>query len=132
MDRRNINPWAWQDNLGFVQATEISGVQRQLLCSGQTSINADGNPIHAGDMAGQVNEALDNLETVLSHAGYSMSDVVRLNYYTTDVDSFFEVYTESVIQRLSDSGCLASATLLGVTRLAFPELLIEIEATAAV
>ena len=131
MDRRNINPWTWQDNLGFVQATEISGVQRQLLCSGQTSIDADGNPIHAGDMAGQVNEALDNLETVLSQAGYSMSDVVRLNYYTTDVDSFFEVYAQSVIQRLSDSGCLVPATLLGVSRLAFPELLIEIEATAA-
>ena len=36
MERRIINPWKWQDNLGFVQANEISGVQRQLICSGQT------------------------------------------------------------------------------------------------
>ena len=131
MERRNINPWTWQDNLGFVQAIEITNTQRQLICSGQTSIDADGNPIHEGDMAGQVNEALDNLETVLSQAGYSMSDVVRLNYYTTDVDSFFEVYAQSVIQRLDSSGCHAAATLLGVTQLAFPQLLVEIEATAA-
>ena len=36
MERRIINPWKWQDNFGFVQANEISGVQRQLICSGQT------------------------------------------------------------------------------------------------
>lgn len=131
MDRRDINPWSWQDDLGFSQAVEIRNFQSQLICAGQTSIDAEGNPVHVGDMAGQVNEALDNVETVLEQAGYSMSDVVQLNLYTTDVDAFFEVYMGSMIQRLKDSGCKVPGTLLGVSRLAFPELLIEIEATAA-
>ena len=54
-----------------------------------------------------------------------------MTYYTTDVDAFFEVYEGSVIQRLRDADCIVPATLLGISRLAFLELLIEIEATAA-
>ena len=131
MERRIINPWTWQDNLGFVQANEVSGVQRVLICSGQTSVDADGNPVHAGDMAGQLNKALDNLEMVLKEAGLNLSNVVRLNVYTTDVDRFFEAY-EVAARRLAENGCRFASTLLGVQRLAFPELLVEIEATAVV
>ena len=65
MERRVINPWTWQDELGFVQANELTGAQRVLLCSGQTSVDDVGNPINGGDMAAQVNKSLDNLETVL-------------------------------------------------------------------
>ena len=130
MDRRVVNPWTWQDQYGFVQANEISGVQRTLICAGQASTDAEGRPAHPGDMAAQVNQCLDNLETVLKEARFSMSDVVRLNYYTTDVDSFFEAYGAGAIARLGESGCRAASTLLGVARLAFPELLVEIEATA--
>ena len=129
MERRIINPWTWQDQFGFVQANEVIGAQRYLICSGQTSVDADGNPVHAGDMAGQLNQALDNLETVLREAGLNLSNVVRLNIYTTDVDRFFEAY-EAAARRLAESGCRFASTLLGVQRLAFPELLVEIEATA--
>jgi|TARA_B100001971_G_C17993063_1_gene433345 enamine deaminase RidA (YjgF/YER057c/UK114 family) len=129
MERRIINPWTWQDQLGFVQANEVSGVQRRLICSGQTSVDADGSPVRAGDMAGQINQALDNLETVLSGAGFKLSDVMRLNYYTTDVDGLMEA-AEVLGRRLGKADCRAASTLLGVTRLAFPELLVEIEATA--
>lgn len=80
-------------------------------------------------MASQINQALDNLETVLRQSGFSMSDVMRLNYYTTDVDAFLAA-AQAAGQRLAESGCRAASTLLGVSRLAFPELLIEIEATA--
>ncbi len=62
-------------------------------------------------------------------AGFELSDIVRLNYYTTDVDRFFEEY-DVLTARLAEFGCRPAATLLGVTRLAFPELLVEIEATA--
>ena len=90
MERRIINPWTWQDQFGFVQANEVRGEQRTLICAGQTSVDADGGPVHVGDMAGQISQALDNLETVLREAGFKMSDVVRLNYYTTNVDSFLK------------------------------------------
>ncbi len=129
MERTIINPWKWQDQRGFVQANLVSGVQRTLVYSGQTSVDADGTPVRVGDMAGQINQALDNLDTVLREGGFKLSDIVRLNYYTTDVDGFFEAI-EVVGSRLAESGCRAASTLLGVTRLAFPELLVEIEATA--
>ena len=87
MERRIVNPWAWQDTFGFVQANELRGVQRALVCAGQTSVDAEGRPVHPGDMAAQVGQALDNLETVLGQAGFTLADVVRLNYYTTDVDA---------------------------------------------
>ena len=57
--------------------------------------------------------------------------MVRLNYYTTDVDRFFEAH-DAVVGRLAAAGCQPSGTLLGVSRLAFPELMVEIEATAVV
>ncbi len=127
--RRIINPWTWQDEFSFVQANEVSGAQRTLICAGQGSVDAEGRPLHQEDMRAQIIQALDNLETVLRDAGFTLSDVVRLNYYTTDVDRFFGVY-EVVVTRLAESGCRPSSTLLGVASLAFPELLVEIEATA--
>lgn len=130
MQRRVINPWTWQDNFGFSQAVETTGAQRILFCAGQTSNDADGNPVHVGDMRGQISQALDNLETVLAESGFALSDIVRLNMYTTDVDLFLQNY-DALVSRLAAAGVRQSATLLGVTRLAFPEFMIELEATAA-
>jgi enamine deaminase RidA (YjgF/YER057c/UK114 family) len=129
MERRVINPWTWQDQYGFAQAIEVTGSERALFCAGQTSSDADGNPLHAGDMRAQLGQALDNLETVLREAGFELSQVVRLNTYTTDVDAFLEA-GEAIAARLAAAGCRPSATLLGVARLAFPEFLVELEATA--
>lgn len=127
MPRRVINPWTWQEQMGFVQANEITGAQQMLVCSGQTSVDDNGAPVHVGDMGGQISKALDNLETVLKQAGYELRDIVRLNVYTTDVDAFFQNY-QVVASRLA--GVELASTLVGVTRLAFPDLLVELEATA--
>jgi enamine deaminase RidA (YjgF/YER057c/UK114 family) len=129
VERRIINPWTWQDQLGYVQANEVSGAQRTLFCSGQVAMDAEGRPTHPDDMRAQIVQAMDNLETVLKDAGFGLPDVVRLNYYTTDVDRFFEAY-DALAARLAETGCRPAATLLGVARLALPELLVEIEATA--
>lgn len=129
MRQRTINPWKWQDRLAFVQATEISGGHNVLYCAGQTSMDDDGKPIYAGDMRAQMKQAMDNLDRVLSEAGYTLTDVVRLNYYTTDVDQFFAHY-DVIVGRLTQYNAQVSSTLLGISRLAFPELLVEIEATA--
>lgn len=129
-ERRVVNPWTWQDELGYVQAVETTGEQRVLRCAGQTSVDENGQPLHDGDMNAQVGLALDNLETVLTEAGYTLADLVRLNYYVTDVDAFMaggEVWGA----RLAEAGCRAAGTLLQVSGLAFPPLLVEIEATAA-
>ena len=129
MEQRKINPWKWQDQYGFSQAVEVTNGNRVLYCAGQASVDDTGKPVHAGDMRKQIEQAFRNLETVLQASGYSLANVVRLNYYTTDVDAFLGA-SDVVGSRLAAAGCQPSGTLLGVTKLAFPGLMIEIEATA--
>ncbi len=129
MKKKAINPWQWQDKFGFAQGISIEQPRHILACAGQTSIDQSGNPLHAGDIGAQINQSLDNLEAVLAEAGMTMANVVRLNYYTTDMDAMMGAYP-GLVARLDASGCRPASTLLGVTRLAFPEFLIEIEATA--
>lgn len=131
VEREIINPWSWQDQFGFVQAQAVNGAERTIYCSGQTSVDADGNPIHDGDMVAQVGQALDNLESVLRESGCDLSHVVRLNYYTTDLDGFFPAMGV-LTARLEAAGCRPASTLLEVSRLARPPLLVELEATAVV
>jgi enamine deaminase RidA (YjgF/YER057c/UK114 family) len=80
-------------------------------------------------MAAQVGLALDNLEAVLSEAEMGLADIVRLNMYTTDVDDFLANFG-LLAGRLQEAGAAYASTLLGVTRLAFPELMVELEAIA--
>jgi len=130
LERRIINPWTWQDQFGFVQANGTSGAERVVCCAGIASVDADGQPMHEGDMGAQVVQALGNLEAVLAEADLALADVVRLNYYVTDVDAFFQA-GETYGAKLAEAGCRPASTLLGISRLAFPQLLVEIEATAA-
>ena len=130
MERCAINPWTWQDAMGFVQAMEVGPAKRTLLCSGQTSVDAKGAPLHAGDMAGQLKQAVANLETVLQAGGFDLTDVVRLNYYTTDVDAFMQGAAGGGLARLAEVNCRPSSTLLGVARLFHPDIMVEIEETA--
>jgi enamine deaminase RidA (YjgF/YER057c/UK114 family) len=130
MERRIINPWTWQDQFGFVQANETSGAERILFCAGVASVDTDGQPMHEGDMGAQIVQAINNLETVLGEGGFELADVVRMNYYVTDVDAFLQA-GETYGSKLAQAGCRPASTLLGISRLAFPQLLVEIEATAA-
>jgi enamine deaminase RidA (YjgF/YER057c/UK114 family) len=90
VERRIVNPWTWQDELGFVQANEIVGANRVLYCAGVVSVDGNGAPQHAGDIRAQSLRALDNLETILHEAGYTLADVVRLNTYVVDVDPYLQ------------------------------------------
>ena len=130
MEQRKVNPWTWQDQFGFSQAIEVSGGQRVVYCAGQTSTDEDGKTVAPGDMRAQTEKALDNVETVLREAGLGLENVVRLNYYVTDVDRYLREGGQVVGERLGPLGVQPASTLLGVSRLAFPDLLIEIEATA--
>lgn len=129
MERRIINPWTWQDEFGYVQANEVQNAQRTLYCSGQAANDMDGSPLHPGDMRAQITLALDNLELLLGESGFAFADIVRLNIFTTDVDKFLENY-DAFIVRLAEAGCRHTGSLIGVARLAFPEMMIEVEATA--
>jgi enamine deaminase RidA (YjgF/YER057c/UK114 family) len=129
MRRTPINPVSWSTNLGFDQAQLIEGHKRVLVCSGQDSVDADGNTQHPGDMAAQLERSLDNLEAVLTDANMTLADVVRLNVYTTDFDEFVKNWG-SLAGRFGSTGGRFTTSLLGVTRLFTPELLVLLEATA--
>jgi enamine deaminase RidA (YjgF/YER057c/UK114 family) len=129
VERRVVNPWTWQEQQGYEQAVEVTGGERTLYCAGQVSVDAQGNPLHEGDLTAQALQAIDNLETVLQEGGYELADVVRLNYYVTDIDAFIGA-GPALGERLGKAGCRAAGTLLGVARLGYPQLLVEVEATA--
>ncbi|WP_046242921.1 RidA family protein [Hymenobacter terrenus] len=128
MKNKAINPWKWQDQFGFSQAIETHRHERVLHITGQAPISADGQLVHAWDMPAQLNATLDNLEAVLAEAGYELADLVRLNWYTTDVDLIVQHWSV-ILSRLGD--VRPAETLLGVSRLLFPGQLLEIEATAS-
>ena len=129
VERTAVNPWTWSLQFGFNQGELVDAATRVLFCAGQTAVDGDGTPQHTGDMAAQIALAADNLEAVLRAAGMSLSNVVRLNLYTTDVDAF--IANGAVLgERTGAAGVAPPGTLLGVARLAFPELMIELEATA--
>jgi len=126
MDRRTVNPWTWQEQLGYNQGHEVTGAERTLYLSGQGSIDDDGQLVHEGDMVGQLNKCIDNVETVLSESDMTLANVVRITVYTTDA-----VYQNAAaLGRLNEAGSRQTMTLLGVSRLAYLEMLVELEVTA--
>ncbi|MEU4516864.1 RidA family protein [Nonomuraea wenchangensis] len=129
MERTAVNPWPWSLGLGYNQGEVVSGHTRTLYCSGQTAMSGEGKPQHPDDMGAQLALSLDNLEAVLGEAGMSLANLVRLNVYTTDVDRLFEHYGV-LASRLGGAGVAPPTTMLGVTRLAIPDLMVELEGTA--
>lgn len=130
MERVAVNPWGWSLPLGYNQAEVISGVTRQVNVAGQTAVDGEGQPLHPGDMRAQIALALDNLEAVLVGAGMTLANVVRLGVYATDVDAALRNF-DLMGMRFGPHRVAPPMTLLGVTRLAVPGLMFEIEATAA-
>jgi enamine deaminase RidA (YjgF/YER057c/UK114 family) len=127
--RTAINPTSWSVNLGFDQAQLIEDHQRLLVCSGQDAVDAAGDARHPGDMAAQLELSLDNLQAVLAAADMTLANIVRLNVYTTDFDELVQHWAR-LTGRFANSGNRFVTSLLGVTRLFTPELLVMLEATA--
>lgn len=129
MERNAVNPVSWSVEMGFNQGEVVSGHSRTLYISGQTAMSKDGQPEHDGDMAAQLALGVGNVEAVLAEAGMSLANLVRLNVYTTDVDLLFQHYGV-LAGRLGAAGVAPTTTMLGVTRLAVPGQMVELEGTA--
>ena len=126
MEKRIINPWQWQDARSYVQAVEVIQPEGTLYVSGQTAISADGIS-SIEDMRSQLTQALQNLEQVITEAGYECKGVVRLNIYTTSTAElwpYFGIFQEWIARH----GIQQATTLLEVTSL-FETLKVELEAT---
>lgn len=126
MEKRIINPWQWQDTRSYAQAVEVKNVESTLYISGQTAINADGISSNE-DMKYQLIQALQNLEQVISEAGYECKGIVRLNIYTTSTAELWPHF--SIFQAwIAKHGINQALTLLEVKSL-FETLKVELEAT---
>jgi enamine deaminase RidA (YjgF/YER057c/UK114 family) len=130
MHRTPVNPWPWSLKLGYNQGEILTGATRQLIIAGQTAVDGQGNPQHPADMRGQLGLALDNLEAVLTAADMGLAHLTRLTIFATDVDAALQNF-DLLGMRLGPSGAMPPMTVVGVTRLAIPPLMLEIEASAA-
>lgn len=129
MNLKSVNPWTWQDSLHFSQAVEAPDARRVVFLTGQTSVDSSGRPLFPGDMHAQLERAFENLELVLGRAGLRMANVVRLNYYVTNMDAFAGA-RDVIATKLGELAVKPAGCLLGVACLARPELMVELEATA--
>jgi 2-iminobutanoate/2-iminopropanoate deaminase len=127
VDKQQVNPWVWQDAAGFSQAWRIDGARSIVFVSGQAPISADGQLVGGADFDAQVRQTFENLHTVLIGAGASLDAIVKLTVYLTDV-SLLREYTR--IKAEFFAGEQPASTAVGVTALARPEMMVEVEALA--
>ena len=130
MQRQIINPWQWQEPYGFVHGNKVEDASTTLYVAGQVAVDDQGNSVHAGDMRGQLEQVIANIETILGQAEMDFSHVVRLNVYTVDMPAMLAAH-DHMVALLRERHCRHVGTLLGVAALAAPEALVEIEVTAA-
>lgn len=129
MKRDIINPWTWQEPLGFVHGNKVSGEHSTFYLAGQTASDEQGNCMHVGDMKGQIDRTLENIGKILAQGGMDFTHVVRLNIYTTDMKAILDAH-DHMVERLRARGCRHTGCLLGISALASPGALVEMEVTA--
>jgi len=108
----------------------ISSGSHQIHVAGVIALDTEMNLIGEGDMKTQTRVVMENIGKALSAAGASAADVVRINTFTTNVDEFQAEAHSEVLDFFGAT--LPASTLVGVTRLADPRYLVEIEVTAVV
>ena len=128
MDKRQINPWTWQERFGFAQAWRVDGAQSIVFAAGQTAVSPDGEVLAVGDLEGQTRHAFQNLRTVLQEAGASFDDVLKVTLYLTDISAIRDV--ARVRDEFIDTARPPASTAIGVAALALPDLMIEVDAIA--
>ena len=132
---RYSNPIGMMQPVPYHHVAVATGA-RHICVAGQIGRIADGSPVAAGDLAGQVAQALRNTSIALQGAGASFADVVRRTFYVTDwtPDKMgdFMAGVEQVATEIGLPSPMPPASLIGVSTLFEPDVLVEVEATAVV
>ena len=127
MQRQNVSSGTtWESHVGYSRAVRVGP---HVHVSGTTATNEKGEIVGRGDPYRQTKQILANIETALHAAGATLTDVVRTRIYVTDV-----VHWKAVgrAHREAFSSIRPATSLVEVSRLIGPELLVEIEAVAIV
>ena len=103
---------------------------RMVFVSGQVARGVDGQLVGRGDIQAQTRKVLENVRSVLAEAGATMDDVTKVTVFVTNLAGHFSAIHE-VRAEFFSSGYPAS-TLVEISRLVDPDMLIEIEAIAVV
>ncbi len=119
-----INP---EDMTQPTAYSHLVKVDNLLFIAGQVALDGNGNVVGDGEMSVQVLQVLENLQTVLASAGADFSNVVKVNIFTTDIDSFLE---SSAVRPKFFGDHPPTSTLVQIERLVRPVFLVEIEAIA--
>jgi 2-iminobutanoate/2-iminopropanoate deaminase len=125
-----IEPYAAKtefDPPGYAQAVKVSGAQTILYIAGQVAYDEKGGCAHVGDFKGQARATLRALKAQVEAGGGTMQNVVKINTYVTDIRHRADY---AAVREEFFGKKLPASTMVGVTALAQPEFLIEIEAIA--
>ena len=112
----------------YKMATRMEG-GRLLYIAGQVARDADGEVLGKGDIRVQARQVFQNVRNVLQAAGGDLGDLLKITTYITNLDDFAAV---AEIRSSFFPGTLPASTLIVVSCLAQPELLIEVEGMAAI
>lgn len=116
----------YEPRIGFSRAVRVGDT---IYVSGTVAWGDDGKLAGPGDMYAQAKQAIRNIEKALLEAGASLKDVVRTRIFVTDISRLDEA-ARAHGEAFGD--IRPASTMVEVSRLADPEMLIEIEAVAVV
>ena len=120
--------------VGTHRQVAVATGSRTVFVAGQVAWDADGGRVGEGDLAAQVEQCYLNVATALAAVGATFDDVARLTVYLVDLTpDKLPLFVEGVARataRLGTTTPLPPVTGIGVTALAEPGLLVEVEATA--
>ena len=125
-----VRPDQLAETVPYAYAAVADGATKLIFTAGACPLDRAGNIVARGDVAGQAEQAMENLESALQAAGAELGDVVKTTVYVATQDRDDLVAAWEVVRRhFGDHD--APGTLLGVTVLGWPEQLVEVEAVAA-